>query len=380
VNVRRLLWASTVLAPLDVVAALLGLNDSALFVVSALALVPLAWVIGESTEQVGEHTGPTVAGFLNASFGNAPELMVSLFAVNDGLHEVVRGSLTGSVVGNLLLVLGFSLYVGRDGPVRPRAVVSSLRQVGLAVALFLVPASVHWVDGSAGAAHFRLWFAVPPMVVLLLVYVVGTARDIRTQHREHQRGRSLRDAGGGDAEGSGRDRDSGRDSGPDESYREDGDRDGSAPEWSLPRSLVVLALATAATVAATEILTRTIESFADATGLGDFLTAAVIVAIVGNAAEHGGAVVIAARGNTALASEIALGSAAQVALFVLPLVVLLSLAIRPLPLDFRWVELAALGVAVALPAVLLRDARSARWKGASLCAGYAAVAALFYAG
>src|SRR3954451_25116404 len=111
--VRRFLWGSLALTPIAIIARFaLDLDETALFILSALALVPLAWLIGEATEHAGEHTGAGVAGFLNASFGNAPELIIALIAVNNGLPEVVRGSITGSIVGNILLVLGFAVVVG----------------------------------------------------------------------------------------------------------------------------------------------------------------------------------------------------------------------------------------------------------------------------
>lgn len=342
---RRLLWLGTALVPADIGAALAGVGDAALFVLSAIALVPLAWVIGESTEQVGEHTGPAIAGLLNASFGNAPELMVALFSVHRGLFEVVRGSLTGSVIGNLLLVLGFSLLVARRGattrPLNRRTILLALGQVALAVLAFLLPAAVHWSGGGDGLLRP---YALPPMAVLLGLYLVTTATSVRRETRVHRAGGVVTD-----------------------------------PHWTLPTALTVLGLATLATVAVTEILTGSIQTFADETGLGDFFVAGVIVAIVGNAAEHGGAVVIASRGNVRLAAEIALSSATQVALFVIPVVVFLSLAIRPLPLAFRPAELAGLGAAVVIPALLLADARAAVWKGAALCGCYGGIAALFWA-
>src|SRR3954454_8822946 len=139
--VRRLLFASLALAPLTIAVHYLvhpgGFTD---FVLAAIALVPLAWLIGESTEHAAEHTGPRIGGFLNATFGNAPELIIALLAVSDGLFEVVRGSLTGSVVGNLLLVLGFSLVAGGDGAIDRKSSFTSLGLVLFAVLLFLVPA------------------------------------------------------------------------------------------------------------------------------------------------------------------------------------------------------------------------------------------------
>src|SRR5438132_7629262 len=131
---RRVLWASLALAP---VAALLRFavhaDDVVLFAVSAIALVPLAWLIGEATEHAAEHTGPGVGGFLNASFGNAPELIIALIAVADGLPNVVRGSITGSVVGNMLLVLGFALAVGGEGRLDRRSLLNQLAIVLVAV-------------------------------------------------------------------------------------------------------------------------------------------------------------------------------------------------------------------------------------------------------
>ncbi|MFL5977166.1 MAG: cation transporter, partial [Gaiellaceae bacterium] len=138
---RKLLWASLVLAPITfALRYVFDVGDTALFVASAAALVPLAWLIGEATEHAANHTGAGIGGFLNATFGNAPELIIALFAVSDGLFEVVRGSLTGSVIGNLLLVLGFSLLFGGRGELDRQSAFISLGLVGFAVLLFLVPA------------------------------------------------------------------------------------------------------------------------------------------------------------------------------------------------------------------------------------------------
>src|ERR671924_1532438 len=138
---RRILWGSLALAPVTIAlhyAADLG--DTVEFVLASAALIPLAWVIGEATEQAAHHTGPGIGGFLNATFGNAPELIIALLAVHEGLTEVVRGSLTGSVVGNLLLVLGFSLLFGPRGQLDRESSFTSFALVALAVGVFPVPA------------------------------------------------------------------------------------------------------------------------------------------------------------------------------------------------------------------------------------------------
>ena len=338
---RRVLFALLALAPLTIVldyAADLG--EVTAFVLAALALVPLAWLIGEATEHAAEHTGPGVGGFLNATFGNAPELIIALLAVNEGLTEVVRGSLTGSVVGNLLLVLGFSLLSGGRGTLDRWSSFVAFGVLGVAIALFLVPAIPSW-DGDPDR-NLIVDLSVPVSVALLVLYMAVTWYTLRRHARLH--------------------------------VASDDEIDG----WSLRLALLVLAVATVMTALVAEILVGTLEEFAHRLGLTEFFVAAVIVAIVGNAAEHGGAVVVAYRGKIALAAEIALASAAQVAVFLVPAVTLLSWLIDPLALGFRVVEIATLGGALAFTALVLAGGRSSRLRGGLLIAAYAAAATAFF--
>jgi Ca2+:H+ antiporter len=340
---RRFLWGSLSLAPMTVVIDLaLEPGQVTLFVLSALSLIPLAWLIGEATEHAAEHTGPGIGGFLNASFGNAPELIIALFAVGDNLPEVVRGSLTGSVVSNLLLVFGVTQIAGPDGArIDRRSLLAQVGLVGIAVLVLIVPS----VLGATGDPdrHAVVVASVPVSVFLLLLYLAVVGRNLRRHSR--------------------RDREA-----------------PSAGSWSLPASLLVLGVATGATAWVSEILVHSLTAFADAVGLSEFFIAVVIVAIVGNAAEHGGAIVIARSGKMALATEIAISSSAQVALLLIPVVMLLSLLFaHPLSLAFRWIELAAMGAAVVLVAAMLADGRSRRWEGAVLVAAYAVAVAAFLA-
>jgi Ca2+:H+ antiporter len=339
---RKVLWASLVLAPVTFAADLLGAGNVALFVLAATALVPLAWLIGEATEHAAGHTGPGVGGFLNASFGNAPELIIALFAVADGLPDVVRGSLTGSVVSNILLVLGIALYLGPDrGEIDSRSLLLQLGLVVAAVAAFLIP-SVPGFDGDP-ERHSLAVVGIPVSLLLLALYVGVTAFNLRRHRRLH--------AASGETAGG----------------------------WSLPVALAALAITTAATAFISEILVHSLDAFADAAGLSEFFVAVVIVAIVGNAAEHGGAIVIARRGNVRLASEIAVSSSAQVALLVTPAVALLSFLVTPaLPLTFRPVELVAMGASAVVVAFVLRDGIARRWEGVLLVAFYVATAAGFW--
>lgn len=345
---RKLLWASLGLAPITILLRYaFHVGDTALFVAAAAALVPLAWLIGEATEHAGEHTGPGIGGFLNASFGNAPELIIALFAVNASLPDVVRGSLAGSVVSNILLVLGIALiFGGEGGDGKPLDRFSILLQLGLvlaAVLLFLVPSVPSWTGHPE--RHSLAILSMPVAIVLLLAYAATTFRGLRRHKRLH---------------------------------KESGDTPGEG--WALPVALLVLAAATVLTALVSETLVHSLHSFAESAGLSEFFIAAVIVAIVGNAAEHGGAVVIASRGKLRLATEIAVSSSAQVALFVTPAVALLAWAVKPaLPLSFRPIELAAMGGSALLVGIVLADGRGRRWEGVFLVAVYVGVALAFLA-
>jgi Ca2+:H+ antiporter len=342
---RKLLWASLVLAPITLLLDYaFHAGDVTLFAVAAAALVPLAWLIGEATEHAGEHTGPGIGGFLNASFGNAPELIIALFAVGQGLPNVVRASLAGSVVSNLLLVLGIALYLGAQEHHRldRQSLLGQLALVGAATLLFLIPAVPGWSGDPE--RHSLAVLTAPVAAVLLLLYLGVTAVGLRRHKRLH--------AESGAEPGSG---------------------------WTLPVALGVLAAATVATAFVSEILVHSLDAFAEAAGLSEFFTAAVIVAIVGNAAEHGGAAVIAQRGNLRLATEIAVSSSAQVALLVTGAVALLSWLVTPaLPLTFRPVELAAMGGSALAVGLVLWDARARRWEG-GLLVGLYVVAAVGFA-
>jgi Ca2+:H+ antiporter len=339
--VRRILFALLALAPVAVgLHYVADIPDTLEFVISALALIPLAWLIGEATEHAAEHTGPGIGGFLNATFGNAPELIIALIAVHEGLTEVVRGSLTGSVVSNLLLVLGAALFAGGKGQLDRYSSFVAFGLLGFATLLFLIPAIPGWEGDPDRDSLAKL--AVPVSIVLLIVYVGVTWYSLRRHARLHV---------ASDAEIVG---------------------------WSLRMSLVALFLATVATAFVAEVLVGSLEVFSEKVGLSEFFVAAVIVAIVGNAAEHGGAVVVAFRGKIALAGEIALSSAAQVAVFLIPAVALLSWLIDPLALSFRPVEIAALGGSTLFTAAVLFNGHSSRFRGGLLLAGYAIVVIAFF--
>ncbi len=341
---RRLLWGSLLLAPLTIaVDKLTSAGDVTLFVLAAIALIPLAWLIGESTEHAAEHTGPGIGGFLNASFGNAPELIVALFAIGANLPVVVLGSLSGSVISNLLLVYGVTQVAGPDGArIDRRSLLVQLGLVGAAVAALALPTAL----GHTGppARHTVVVASVVVAIFLLLIYLAVVGRNLR-RHQKRER------------------------------------NEPSANAWPLSTALVALAVTTAATAWVSQILVDSLGAFATAVGLSEFFIAVVIVAIVGNAAEHGGAILIARSGKMRLASEIAISSSAQVALLVLPVVTLLSLlSTHPLALAFRWTELIAMGAAAVVVAAVVWDGRSSRREGALLVVAYVGAAVGFFLG
>ena len=339
---RRILWASLALAPVSILlhyAAEIG--DVAEFVLASVALIPLAWLIGEATEHAAHHTGPGIGGFLNATFGNAPELIIALLAVHEGLTEVVRGSLTGSVVGNLLLVLGFSLLFGGRGEIDRESSLGSIGLVLVAVLLLLIPSVPGW-EGDPERDSI-VYLSIPVSIALLLIYVGATWLMLRRHHLLHISDEPREMVG-----------------------------------WRFRTAMLVLGVATVITALIAEIVVGSLEVFADDVGLTEFFVAAVIVAIVGNAAEHGGAVVVAARGQIKLAAEIALASSAQVAVFLIPAVTLLALLIDPLALSFRPVEIGALAFGVLITFALLVQGRSSRARGVVLIVAYVGIAVSFF--
>jgi len=338
---RRLYLASLALTPVVLIARyVVHANGTVLFVLSALALIPLAYLIGEATEHVAEHTGSRIGGFLNASFGNAPELIISLLAISDSLPEVVLGSITGSVVSCALLVLGAAMALGGGEGVDRRSLLLQVGVLALAIAFFLVPSVPSWTGSPS--THSLYLLTLPVALILLVIYLATTAHNLRGESTPPQASRP------GDP-------------------------------WTLKRGVAILVVATLATAAMSHVLIHSLQDFVDNLGLSEFFVAAVIVALVGNAAEHGGAIVTARRGNSGLGAEIAISSATQVAVLVTPVVALLSgLAGKELPLAFRPVEIATMAVAALAVFLVIFDSRARRWEGFALVGAYIACVGVYW--
>ncbi|MBV9580713.1 MAG: calcium/proton exchanger [Chloroflexi bacterium] len=338
--------------PIGLVLEFLGASDVLVFVFSALAVVPLAGLIGGATEQVARYVGPSLGGFLNATFGNAAELIIAVLALRQGLVEVVKASLTGSLLGNVLLVLGAAMLVGGWGRERQvfnrTAVGASGGLLLLAVGALYMPdiyAETLNGDRPENAPNILLISLLVSIVMLgayaaSLVFTLKTHRPVlgAAAPEEHE-----------------------------------------PPELGRRDAVLLLAGATVLTAVAAEVLVGSIQEAATVLGLSELFVGGVVVAIVGNAAEHFSAVMFARRDHMDLSVGIALGSASQVALVVAPIAVVVSVLVgHPMVLVFDHFELGAILIAVLGACFLALDGESNWFEGTLLLAIYLIVAIIFF--
>jgi Ca2+:H+ antiporter len=347
--------------PVAILLELLHADPVVVFAVSALGVVPTAALMGRATEELATRSGPGIGGLLNVTFGNAPEIIIALFALNSGLHEVVKASLVGSILGNILLVLGAAMFVGGLGRDRQffdrTAANAQSAMLLLAGAAMLMPAIFELVEGKglpAPGGHRvnydstveQLSLAVA--VVLIFTYGAGLLFSLKT-HRDLFN--------------------------PSHIELEEGD-----DAWSVKKAVGVLALAGIAVGVMSEILVGSITEASKTLGLSEFFVGVIVVAIVGNAAEHWVAVLVARKDKMDLAVNIAIGSSAQIALFAAPLLVLCSFFIGPNPmaLVFNGFELGAILVAILIANHVTSEGESTWFEGLQLLAVYLVFGIAFY--
>jgi Ca2+:H+ antiporter len=350
-------YVLTPLIPIAVVLELVHAGEVAIFTTSALAVIPPAALMGRATEELAARSGPGIGGLLNVTFGNFPELIIAFFALLQGLQEVVKASIIGSIIGNILLVLGAAMLVGgwtrKEQSFRPEAVGAQSAMLLLAVAALVMPAVFQLVDGGGlprpGAEDTRLGSTVEHLslavaAVLMFSYVAGLFFSLRT-HRDV--------------------------------FNPDHEQEGEP--WTMRRSVVALAIAGVIVGVMSEILVGSIADAAKSIGLSEFFIGAIVVAIVGNVAEHWVAVWVAHRNQMDLAVNIAIGSATQIALFVAPLLVLLSFLFgdHPMALVFNGFELAAVILAVLIANRVTIEGRSNWFEGVQLLSVWVIVAIAF---
>lgn len=342
-----------VFVPVSLILHLLHIGPVWVFVTSALAIIPLAGLMGRATERLAERVGAGWGGVLNASFGNAAELIIAVMALRAGLHDVVKASITGSIIGNVLLVLGLSFLIGglrfhRQTFNRTAAGMGATLLALSAIAL-LVPAIFHFIVRGHPQAHEQeLSFEIA--VVLFITYLLSLVFTWRTH--KHLYGQALPST---------QDDPTGR------------------TEWSNGRSLIVLLVATPLVVLLSELLVDAVRPAAAALGMTEVFIGVILVAIIGNAAEHSTAVLMAARNHMDLALHIAVGSSIQIALFVAPVLVFLSYSFGPpMNLIFTTFEVVSVAVSVGIVSLVAMDGESNWMEGVQLLAVYAILALAFY--
>jgi Ca2+:H+ antiporter len=333
--------------PLTLAGELLHWPPPAVFVLAALGVIPLAAYIGQATEALAVHTSPRTGALLNATLGNAAELIITIVAIRAGLLELVKASITGSIIGNLLLVLGFAMVVGG---VKNGTQTFDRRQAGfnaillfLAVVALLVPSSLsHYIgpDTSVQVEAFSIGVAVVMVVLYGLGLLAASQSDSPISHAPHE---------------------------------------SELPHWSVRQAVVVLVAATLSIVFLSEALVAAAEALIAGFGISEFFLGIILIPLIGNVAEHFVAVTVAARNKMDLSVEIAVSSSLQIALFVAPLLVFVSLAMgNPLTLIFNQFELLAIMVAVIIAALVSADGESTWLEGAALLAVYLIFALGFF--
>ncbi len=343
-------WSMLLLlaVPASIVLNYLNAAPLVVFVTACVAVLPLAGLMGDATESLADRTGPTLGGLLNATFGNAAELIIALFALNAGLLDLVKASITGSILGNLLLILGLSFIAsGTQTPVvkfsRTNAGMSAA-MLALAVIGLMFPALFHAAHGPANSPA-ELYLSEAVSVILIVTYLFSLLFSLKT-HKALFAG---------------------------------GDHPAIEPRWGVTGSVAVLVLATIGVVIESEMLVHAIGPVTATLGLSQTFLGLVIIPIIGNAAEHATAVVVARRGQIDLAIQIALGSSTQVALLVAPILVFAGLALGAgMNLVFPVFDVAALAVSTIVIAIITLDGETHWFEGVQLLAVYAMMAAAAY--
>ncbi|GBF32645.1 calcium/proton antiporter [Desulfocucumis palustris] len=334
------------LIPAVIVMEFTHANEAYIFAASLLSIVPLAAIIGKATEELSIHTGPRIGGLLNATLGNAAELIITIFALKAGLISIVKASIAGSILGNILLVLGLSAFIGglKYERLQFNCYVSNLNtSLLLMIIISLSVPAIFSISGHIEPDRLQtlsLWTAVG----LLLIYVASMLFSFKTHkhlfHVEHE---------------------------------------GQNFEWGLKKSVTVLFFSVAAVVVMSEILVETIEPATKALGLSELFVGLILIPIVGNAAEHSAAIIMALKNKMNIALEIAVGSSVQIALFVAPVLVFLGYAFgHPMNLLFNPLEIACIILAIVVVNNIVRDSETDYLEGLILFVTYILISIGFF--
>jgi Ca2+:H+ antiporter len=330
--------------PVSIFLQLSDYSPVLLFVAAGLSIIPLAGYMGKATEEIAIYVGPSVGGLLNATFGNAAELIITIFALRAGLYEVVKASITGSIIGNLLLVLGLSMLLGgfkyKTQKFNRAAAGMHTSMLLMAVTGLIIPAVFLQTHANLATEPLSLGVAA----VLMLVYVLSLIFSLHT-HKDVFR--------------------------PSQEHSE-------TPNWSKLKALLILFFVTFFVVIESEFLVAGIEPVVKTLGISELFIGVIVIPIIGNAAEHSTSVMMALRNKMEISLEIAIGSSTQIALFVAPLLIFLGYFIgKPLDLIFTSYELVVIIMATVITAMISMDGRSNWLEGAQLLSAYAIMAIAF---
>ena len=335
--------------PISFIGKFLNFSPTIMFILAALSIIPLAGIMGEGTEEISSYTGPKIGGFLNATFGNATELIISFFALKSGLFEVVKSSIAGSIIGNILLVLGASMFIGglkhktQNFNINVVETTSSMRLfslIGLCVPAFFT----HTINPNLLNTRYE-GLSLVVAIVMFILYILSLIFSFFT-HKDL--------------------------------YATTTEEEGHESKWSLKKSIAILIIATVIIAIESEFLVGGIEDITSKLGLSEFFVGIILIPIIGNAAEHSTAITMALKNKMDVAIEIALGSSLQIILFVAPVLIFLSLLFTPMSIIFNPFELVSLIASVIIANKVASDGQSNWLEGAQLIAVYFIIAAGFF--
>lgn len=340
--------------PVTFIAKLMDMNQGSIFLLACFSIVPLAVIIGDSTEQIALYTGPKIGGLLNATMGNVPELLIGIFAVKAGLHTLVLASMAGSIMGNILLVLGFSIFLGglkfKFQSFNKSIARSNFTLLFFAAMSIIIPFSFSYaVRGHANAVESVQSLSLGIAMVMLVIYILGliysliTHRNAFIKHEDHE------------------------------------DEEAEAPKWSLAKSIVILAVSTFFVAIQSETLVATVEHTVQQFGLPEVFIGIILIPILGNVAEHASAMIMAVNNKVDISLEIAVGSSMQIALFVAPILVLLSFMLgNPMPYVFNMFQVVSILISIGMSLYVFQDGKTNWLEGVLLIGCYFILGMAFF--
>ena len=344
--------------PVSVAGHFLGWSEGLIFITAALAIVPLAAFMGEATEEIAVVLGPNLGGLLNATFGNATELILAFIALKSGLLQVVKATITGSIISNLLLVMGFAMFLGglryKEQNFQPTAARLNASAMNLAVIAILLPTAVEYTSSGIDSETLQV-LSVAVAIVLISVYLLTLIFSMKTHSY-------LYDVGVAESEDQG-----------------EGEAESEEHQPNLIFWVAILFVVTIGVAIESEFLVDSLENATTDLGLPALFTGVIFLPIIGNAAEHATAVTVALKDKMDLSVSVALGSSLQIALFVAPVLVIAGWIIgQPMDLNFNPFELVAVAVSVLIANSISSDGNSHWLEGVLLLATYAVIGLAFY--